>query len=137
MKRLSDLERGNLSLEKAQDILSDFGKHIEISPCMYTFESELPWEKGDILFAAWKVLPRLKNEESRSAMFGALLWLLDVLPDPSEYRNRIIACRKERIAIELLGRGFTEEEIVELSKDVDFSDDRCLDWAKNLHRRNR
>ncbi len=114
MKQLTDEQRSNLTDEITQEIISDFGKHMRNAQPMYSFESELPWGKTDILFSLLSTLINKSNidRQTKSAIFEGVLWLFDVLPDPKEYKKRLAAGKKIKKVHKSLRDGLTVEEIL-------------------------
>lgn len=113
MKRLTNREVDNLFLEKAQEVVRDFGKFMESAIPIYAFESELPWEKTHILLSLLKALDTTTDEGARSSVRMGILYLNDIIPNPDQYSRRKEAADKIRLIMNDLKNGLTTEEIVE------------------------
>lgn len=96
MKELSAEETRNLSIEKAFEIIQDYGILFasgEITG-LYEFEDKLPWSKSAILLAAVKLLKYMRKNkltendgEFIENMSSLVVRLPDFIPSPGEYEK--------------------------------------------------
>ncbi len=113
MRRLNDHELENLSLEKAYEIVRDFGKFIEQAIPIYAFEGELPWEKSNILLSLLEALEVTKDAETRDILHYGILFLNDMIPSPEQYAERRQAAEKLKLVYKDLKKGLTKDEIID------------------------
>ncbi|MCI0330484.1 MAG: hypothetical protein L0196_05965 [candidate division Zixibacteria bacterium] len=86
MKQLTSDEIGNLSSEKAEEIIHDFGVFMQQSTG-FCFESDLPWNKSAILAAILHALEDERDREMTRALHLAIIWLNNVIPDREKYES--------------------------------------------------
>jgi len=119
MKKLTDEERQNMTLEDAWKIRHEFAAFIakgELNP-HYEFEDVLPYAKDDILFALLKVLTDLKGEdvdpdsgtfEEVKELTACQITLLDgFIPNEEQYKQMLST---KKLIDEKFGKRFQKEK---------------------------
>ena len=89
---------------------------------MYAYESELPWNKNDILLVLLHVLTNATDTNLQSIYRQGILFLSDIIPDPEQYKKRRMVANKARVTKIELENGLTTEEIAEKYKDYNFEE---------------
>lgn len=117
MKELSEDERGNLSAERLEEIIQDYGRFMEASLPAYAFEEELPLSRRDIALALLKALESKITPEEKDAVREGIVNLLWVLPSPEEYDAALKAKEKIKFVHNLQREGVSADEIARLWKE--------------------
>ncbi len=133
MKKLTDEERQNMTLEDAWDITQEFGAFVAkvgYNP-QYEFEDLLPYKKTDILLALLKVLVDLKEEdtdpdsgtlEEIKENTSTLIVLLDgFIPNKEQYKQMLST---KKLLDEKFGHRFKKEkgEVEDVDNRESFKD---------------
>jgi len=98
MKKLSQEEIANMTLEKAWNIAKEFGDFHADNGAGYDYEDVLPYEKDVILLALLKILSddnhkitaKLNNEtekEAKSLIRSVIMLLMNYIPNEKQYRS--------------------------------------------------
>ena len=113
MKKLSDEELNNFSLDKAEEICNDFGKFMKDyhSP-MFGWEDDLPWAKSDILLALLSLLKLVTDNERKETLAYGIIYLNGFLPKEKEYKRRCAVIEKISSVGKDLKSGLSNDEII-------------------------
>lgn len=85
-----------MEIEKAWDIIREYGKYMETSRVVHmAFEESLPFKKLEILDAVWTIITtedftKIENAENvKTSLFVVLSDLFKHLPNPEKYASLI------------------------------------------------
>jgi len=114
MKELSAEDLENLTLEKANEIIQEYGRFMEVEPVPFAiFEDDLPWSKGSILAALLTALKSEKNKEQKDILSVGIICLNHVIPSPKKYKESLKMHNITRTMLKYKRSGLSKEKIIE------------------------